>query len=55
MVGYLRSTSFARADLFTDHPRFEDQARSLLEQHDHDGVLYEKCVFTALLARRPGA
>ncbi|MGZ9928322.1 class I SAM-dependent methyltransferase [Streptomyces sp. NC-S4] len=55
VVGYLRSTSFARADLFPDHARFEDQARALLEEHAQDGLLHEEFVFTVLLARRPGA
>ncbi len=54
VVGYLRSTSFARPDLFTDHRRFEEQAQALLHQHAQDGVLYEDGVFTVLLARRPG-
>ncbi|MFE9469296.1 methyltransferase [Streptomyces virginiae] len=55
VVGYLRSTSFARPDLFSDHARFEEQARHLLEAHAQDGLLPEECVFTVLLARRPGA
>ncbi|MFI5986845.1 class I SAM-dependent methyltransferase [Streptomyces sp. NPDC051555] len=55
VVGYLRSTSFARQDLFTDHARFEEQARDLLEAHAQDGLLSEELDFTVLLARRPGA
>ncbi|MFJ6783848.1 class I SAM-dependent methyltransferase [Streptomyces yangpuensis] len=54
-LGYLRSTSFARPDLFTDHARFEGQAQALLHEHAKDGVLNEEGVFTVLLARRPGA
>ncbi|MEU4949822.1 hypothetical protein [Streptomyces lavendulae] len=55
VLGYLRSTSFARPDLFADHAGFEDQAQTLLLQHAQDGVLHEDGVFTVLLARRPGA
>ncbi|MFJ8210619.1 class I SAM-dependent methyltransferase [Streptomyces sp. NPDC096033] len=55
VLGYLRSTSFARPDLFADHAGFEDQAQELLLQHARDGVLHEDGVFTVLLARRPGA
>ncbi|MBB4981094.1 hypothetical protein GGE06_002002 [Streptomyces sp. SFB5A] len=55
VVAYLRSTSFARADLFKDrHTRFESEAPALLEQHATDGVLIEDAVFDVLLARRPG-
>ncbi|MFK0017172.1 class I SAM-dependent methyltransferase [Streptomyces sp. NPDC091027] len=54
VLGYLRSTSFARPDLFADHPGFEEQARALLLRHSQDGVLHEDGVFTVLLARRPG-
>lgn len=56
VIGYLRSTSFARPDLFGDrHPRFEAEARALLEQHaaEKDGLV-EDGVFDVLLARRPG-
>lgn len=53
VLGYLRSTSFARPDLFADHTRFEEQAQALLQQHAQDGVLHEDGVFTVLLARRP--
>ncbi|MFF1839012.1 hypothetical protein ACFVXE_33250 [Streptomyces sp. NPDC058231] len=54
-VGYLRSTSFARPDLFSDrHEAFESQARQLLNLYAKDGVLREEAVFTVLLARRPG-
>ncbi|WP_374777092.1 class I SAM-dependent methyltransferase [Streptomyces sp. NBC_01310] len=55
VIGYLRSTSFARPDLFTDHARFEEQALELLEAHAQDGLLNEESVFTVLLARRPKA
>ncbi|MFD6916888.1 hypothetical protein [Streptomyces virginiae] len=55
VLGYLRSTSFARPDLFADHAGFEGQAQALLLQHARDGVLHEDGVFTVLLARRPGA
>ncbi|MFE9846575.1 class I SAM-dependent methyltransferase [Streptomyces goshikiensis] len=55
VLGYLRSTSFARPDLFTDHPRFEEQAHALLLEHARGKVLTEDGVFTVLLARRPGA
>ncbi|MFB7026574.1 MULTISPECIES: class I SAM-dependent methyltransferase [unclassified Streptomyces] len=56
VIGYLRSTSFARPDLFGDrHPRFEIEARALLEQHaaKEDGLV-EETVFDVLLAHRPG-
>ncbi|WP_240467661.1 hypothetical protein [Streptomyces albus] len=56
VIGYLRSTSFARPDLFGDrYPRFEAEARALLEQHaaTKDGLV-EDGVFDVLLARRPG-
>ncbi|CAM5282645.1 class I SAM-dependent methyltransferase [Streptomyces atroolivaceus] len=55
VIGYLRSTSFARPDLFGErHPRFETEARALLEQHAaaKDGLV-EDGVFDVLLARRP--
>ncbi|MER6447223.1 class I SAM-dependent methyltransferase [Streptomyces venezuelae] len=55
VLGYLRSTSFARPGLFADHARFEEQARVLLERRARDEVLREEGVFTVLLARRPGA
>ncbi|MFC8290906.1 class I SAM-dependent methyltransferase [Streptomyces sp. NPDC057242] len=56
VVGYLRSTGFARPALFGDrHPRFEAEARALLEQHAaKEGGLVEGTVFDVLLARRPG-
>ncbi|MEU2232573.1 class I SAM-dependent methyltransferase [Streptomyces vietnamensis] len=55
VVAYLRSTSFARADLFKDrHPQFEAEALALLKQHATDGGLIEDAVFEVLLARRPG-
>ncbi|MFJ3728223.1 class I SAM-dependent methyltransferase [Streptomyces sp. NPDC090045] len=53
VLGYLRSTSFARPDLFADHPGFEEQAGALLQRHAQDGVLHEDGAFTVLLARRP--
>ncbi|MFE5592923.1 hypothetical protein [Streptomyces sp. NPDC056549] len=56
VVGYLRSTSFARCELFGDrHARFEVEARALLERHAaKEGGLVENAVFDVLLARRPG-
>ncbi|MFC7983366.1 class I SAM-dependent methyltransferase [Streptomyces sp. NPDC057336] len=55
VLGYLRSTSFARPDLFGDrHALFEDEALELLERHSERGGLVEDAVFTVLLARRPG-
>ncbi|MFF7443278.1 class I SAM-dependent methyltransferase [Streptomyces sp. NPDC008122] len=55
VAAYLRSTSFARADLFKDrHTPFESEALALLERHATDGVLIEDAVFDVLLARRPG-
>lgn len=55
VVGYLRSTSFARPDLFGDrHDRFEAEALELLERHSERGGLVEDALFTVLLARRPG-
>ncbi|MFI5672020.1 class I SAM-dependent methyltransferase [Streptomyces sp. NPDC051704] len=54
VLGYLRSTSFARPDLFADHTGFEEQAEDLLLRRAQDGVLHEDGVFTGLLARRPG-
>lgn len=55
VVGYLRSTSFARPQLFADrHDTFEAEARRLLDTHAHGGLLPEEAVFTVLLARRPG-
>ncbi|MGW1225014.1 class I SAM-dependent methyltransferase [Streptomyces sp. NPDC001478] len=56
VVGYLRSTSFARPGLFGDrHPRFEAEADALLEQHAaQESRLVEDGVFDVLLARRPG-
>ncbi|MEU5217402.1 class I SAM-dependent methyltransferase [Streptomyces sp. NPDC020807] len=54
VVAHLRSTSFARADLFEDrHARFEDEALTLLERHHVTGGLIENAVFEVLLARRP--
>lgn len=54
VVGYLRSTSFARPELFADrHAEFEAEARQLLNDHARSGVLREEAVFSMLLARRP--
>ncbi|MFD9602856.1 class I SAM-dependent methyltransferase [Streptomyces sp. NPDC059970] len=66
VVGYLRGTSFARPSLFDvphtppelagrRHPRFEQEARALLEEYVHGEGLVEDAVFTVLLARRGGA
>ncbi|MGW7821570.1 hypothetical protein ACWGLF_26295 [Streptomyces puniciscabiei] len=56
MVVYLRGTNFARPALFGDrHARFEQEARSLLEEHALGEGLVEDAVFTVLLARRPGS
>ena len=56
VVGYLRSTSFARPELFADrHEAFEAEARQLLDVHAKNGVLREEAVFTVLMARRPGS
>lgn len=55
VLGYLRGTSFAGAELFGQrHAAFEDEARTLLHTHATDGSLVENAVFTVLLARRPG-
>ncbi|MGW0672592.1 class I SAM-dependent methyltransferase [Streptomyces sp. NPDC002746] len=55
VIGYLRSTSFARPALFGDrHQQFEAEALNLLSTHARDGVLEERAVFTVLLAQRPG-
>ncbi|MGW1520477.1 methyltransferase [Streptomyces sp. NPDC002287] len=55
VVGYLRTTSFARPALFADrHHEFEAEALGLLQSHAHGGVLEEDAEFTVLLARRPG-
>lgn len=55
VVGYLRSTSFARPALLGDrHDRFEAEALELLERHSERGGLVEDATFTVLLARRPG-
>jgi ubiquinone/menaquinone biosynthesis C-methylase UbiE len=55
VIGYLRSTSFARPALFADrHQAFEAEARRLLDAHARSGTLREEAVFTVLLARRPG-
>ncbi|EFL19862.1 class I SAM-dependent methyltransferase [Streptomyces sp. C] len=58
VLGYLRSTSFARPGLFGDrhdrHDRFEAEALELLERHSEHTGLVEDAVFTVLLARRPG-
>lgn len=53
VLGYLRTTSFAGAELFGErHSAFEADARVLLDAHE--GLLVEDAVFTVLLARRPG-
>ncbi|GHG12311.1 class I SAM-dependent methyltransferase [Streptomyces filamentosus] len=55
VLGYLRTTSFARAALFADRQQdFEAEALQLLHAHARGGVLKEYAVFTVLLARRPG-
>ncbi|MFJ7969643.1 class I SAM-dependent methyltransferase [Streptomyces sp. NPDC096324] len=55
VLGYLRTTSFARPALFSGrHHEFEAAALHLLQEHAGDGVLKEDAVFTVLLARRPG-
>ncbi|MFD8727722.1 methyltransferase domain-containing protein [Streptomyces sp. NPDC059611] len=55
VLGYLRTTSFARPALFDGrHPEFEAAALQLLQYHAVGGVLKEDAVFTVLLARRPG-
>ncbi|MFE0087722.1 methyltransferase domain-containing protein [Streptomyces sp. NPDC058991] len=55
VIGYLRTTSFARPALFADrHQEFEAEALRLLQSHARGGVLKEDAVFTVLLARRPG-
>ncbi|MEE1769057.1 class I SAM-dependent methyltransferase [Streptomyces sp. JV185] len=55
VIGYLRTTSFARPALFAGrHPEFEAAALRLLQDHADGGVLEENAVFTVLLARRPG-
>ncbi|MFE3944809.1 class I SAM-dependent methyltransferase [Streptomyces sp. NPDC059118] len=66
VVGYLRSTSFARPALFDEpgtppgqagrrHARFQREAHVLLEEYAHGEGLVEDAVFTVLLARRGGA
>lgn len=56
VVGYLRSTSFARPELFADqHEAFEAEARQLLDVHAKDGGLREESLFSVLLARQPGS
>ncbi|NYV75326.1 class I SAM-dependent methyltransferase [Streptomyces sp. UH6] len=53
VIGYLRTTSFARPALLADrHQQFEADARRLLRAHAHDGVLREEAVSEVLLARR---
>ncbi|MGY3056252.1 ubiquinone/menaquinone biosynthesis C-methylase UbiE [Streptomyces sp. TE3672] len=55
VLGYLRTTSFAGADLFAErHQAFEDEALALLHAHAVDGSLVEEAMFRILLARRPG-
>lgn len=55
VLGYLRTTSFARPALFSGrHHEFEAAALQLLQEHAGGGVLKEDAVFTVLLAHRPG-
>lgn len=55
VLGYLRTTSFAGAELFAErHAAFEEEARVLLDELADGGSLLEEAVFTVLLARRPG-
>ncbi|MFF8036085.1 class I SAM-dependent methyltransferase [Streptomyces sp. NPDC016626] len=55
VIGYLRTTSFARPALFAGrHGEFEAAALRLLQDHAGGGVLEEDAVFTVLLGRRPG-
>lgn len=55
VLGYLRTTSFARPAIFASrHHEFEAEALSLLKAHARGGVLKEDAEFTVLLARRPG-
>ncbi|WP_225827200.1 class I SAM-dependent methyltransferase [Streptomyces naphthomycinicus] len=55
VLGYLRTTGFARPALFAGrHPRFEAAALRLLQDPAGGVVLKEDAVFTVLLARRPG-
>ncbi|CAM5276508.1 class I SAM-dependent methyltransferase (plasmid) [Streptomyces viridifaciens] len=55
VLGYLRTTSFARPALFFGrHHEFEAAALRLLQDRADGGVLKEDAVFTVLLARRPG-
>ncbi|MET7684229.1 methyltransferase domain-containing protein [Streptomyces sp. NPDC005423] len=54
VLGYLRTTSFAGADLFAErHQAFENEALALLHAHAMDGSLVEETTFGVLLARRP--
>jgi hypothetical protein len=54
VLGYLRTTSFAGAELFAErHQAFEDEALALLHAHAVDGALAEEATFRVLLARRP--
>ncbi|MFJ1569847.1 hypothetical protein ACIOG8_37495 [Streptomyces erythrochromogenes] len=54
VLGYLRTTRFARPAMFADRQHeFESAALRLLQDHT-GGVLEEDAVFTVLLARRPG-
>ncbi|MFJ6604890.1 hypothetical protein [Streptomyces lydicus] len=55
VLGYLRTTSFARPALFAGrHHEFEAESLRLLKDHARGGVLKENAVFTVLLARRRG-
>ncbi|MEU6523644.1 class I SAM-dependent methyltransferase [Streptomyces sp. NPDC046924] len=56
VLGYLRTTSFARPALFAgQHHEFEAEALRVLRGHARGGVLKEDAEFTVLLARRPGS
>ncbi|WP_445525420.1 hypothetical protein [Streptomyces cyslabdanicus] len=55
VLGHLRTTSFARAELFAGrHAAFEGGALALLDELAAGGSLPEGAVFMVLLARRPG-
>lgn len=58
VLGYLRTTSFANAGLFSDsagHNAFEADAQALLTAlADREGPLVEQSEFRVRLARRPG-
>ncbi|MEU5092082.1 hypothetical protein [Streptomyces sp. NPDC021356] len=55
VIGYLRTTSFARPAQFAGRlGEFEAAALRLLQDHADGGVLKQDAVFTVLLACRPG-